>query len=445
MSNKFWKSDDKEYKYRILVYGNYTYQKSLEKDSFVVVMHNIIRVLNQTRDDIHWTILTPYKTPSLQFENTEQRILPLPSYPNSMRTHFNVFDLDSLIDWKNEDYDIVYTHLPESTLQLKNYFFNRTNMRPKFIGYCHWYEVAENTNYSETMFLANIAGMLSMEECGVNSKWLKSLVLERASKHYNDSVIKKLDKIIQPHYLGVDSIDIPDAAPVHRKILFNHRDNGYTGWKWFIDEMKELYDIRQDFDVRTTLINATKDTAHFMIREKIEDRKQYLDYLQNVYMGVGCFDKYSAWSISTTDGLSRGVPYILPKELCYPEMVGTDYPLLYETKEEFVNHIKSLLDNPELREQIVNDYVRPIANTLLWESRIPKWFNNWEILESFDGGKSTDSFDKVKSYIMSRGSATKKQLIEVLGWGKTFSFMKYRCLLRDDPDIIMTEWGYKKR
>jgi len=443
--NEFWHSDDKEYKYRILVYPNITFQKSLEKDSFVVVLHNVIRVMNQLRDDIHWTILTPYKTPSLQFENTEQRILPMPSYPNSMRTHFNVFDLDSVIDWKNEDFDVVYSHLPEHTLQLKNYFSNRTNIRPKFIGYCHWYEVKENTGYTETMFLANVAGMLKMDTCGVNSEWLKSLVLERASKYYNNSVIKKLNRIIQPHYLGVDTIDIPDDEPTHRKILFNHRNNGYTGWSWFIEEMEKLYDERTDFDVRTTLINPSKEAAQFASRERIDDRIEYLDFLKGIFCGVGCFGKYSAWSISTTDGLSRGVPYILPRGLCYPEMVGSDYPLLYDTKEEFIGHIKNLLDNPELREQIKNDYVRPIAESLLWESTVPKWFNNWEVLDSFDGGKHTNTYDKVKNFIMARGSVTKKQILEMLRWGKTFSFQKYRNLLRDDPDIILTEWGYKRR
>ena len=43
--NKFIESDDKEYKYNILVYPNITYQKDLEKDSYVVVLGNIIREL----------------------------------------------------------------------------------------------------------------------------------------------------------------------------------------------------------------------------------------------------------------------------------------------------------------------------------------------------------------------------------------------------------------
>ena len=50
----------------------------------------------------------------------------------------------------------------------------------KYVGYCHWYEVDENTNYGKGMLMDNYNGMLEMEECGVNSIWLKELVLEKA-------------------------------------------------------------------------------------------------------------------------------------------------------------------------------------------------------------------------------------------------------------------------
>ena len=56
-------------------------------------------------------------------------------------------------------------------------------------------------------------------------------------------------------------------------------------------------------------------------------------------VGVGCFQKYSAWSISTTDSLSMGVPYVLPNKLCYPEMVGKDYPLLYDDGKDLLDDI----------------------------------------------------------------------------------------------------------
>ena len=110
--NKFIESDDKEYKYNILVYPNITYQKDLEKDSYVVVLGNIIRELNKIRDDIYWTIISPRQIDSLDFDNTEQIILPLPWYPNAMRTHFDFKTIIREIDWKKKHYDIVWTHLP---------------------------------------------------------------------------------------------------------------------------------------------------------------------------------------------------------------------------------------------------------------------------------------------------------------------------------------------
>ena len=60
---------DKEYKFKILVYPNITYLEDLEKDSFVVVLGDIIRELNKVRDDLHFTILLPTFVNSLAFKN----------------------------------------------------------------------------------------------------------------------------------------------------------------------------------------------------------------------------------------------------------------------------------------------------------------------------------------------------------------------------------------
>ena len=79
-----------------------------------------------------------------------------------------------------------------------------------------------------------------------------------------------------------------------------------------------------------------------------------------MHMGIGCFQKYSAWSISTTDGLSQGVPYILPNGMCYPEMVGEQYPLLYKANDSqsFKDMIESVLDVKYMRDK-ANSYLEP--------------------------------------------------------------------------------------
>jgi hypothetical protein len=100
------------------------------------------------------------------------------------------------------------------------------------------------------------------------------------------------------------------------------------------------------------------------------DRKVYLNQLSKAHFGVGTFQGYSAWSMSTTDGFSVGVPYLLPNGFCYPEMVGDDYPLLYNGKKEFKEMVIKLLDGDIERPDVTH-----LAQALLWESQIEKYWN----------------------------------------------------------------------
>ena len=80
---------------------------------------------------------------------------------------------------RHNDYDIVYSHLPEHTLQLKNVFLNETNIEPKFIGYTHWTEFPEITNYAATVMDINFLGLLAMDRCGINTQGQKNLILKK--------------------------------------------------------------------------------------------------------------------------------------------------------------------------------------------------------------------------------------------------------------------------
>ena len=438
------KDNDKEYKYKVLVYPNITYMKDLEKDSYVVVLRNVIKELNKVRDDIHWTIMSPGDIKSLTFKNTTQIPINLPSYPNAMRCHFNYTEIKNNLRWKYTDYDVVYSHLPEHTLNMSNLLENDTNISPKYVGYCHWYEVDENTNYSKRMLMDNYNGMLEMEECGVNSIWLKELVLEKAKEWYNKETISKLDKIIKPHYLGIDKINNVEVPTKKKTIIFNHRDNYYTGWTWFIDRMDELYKQRQDFTVYTTLADLDRPYAK---RVKISDRDEYLDFIRSMHVGVGTFQKYSAWSISTTDSLSMGVPYILPNKLCYPEMVGKDYPLLYNGKDEFLQKVNGALDDDGSVDKAKN-YLKTKIEEFPWASRVPDWFGGWNFLspDKFDMiGDKSESYNKIVDFIHKKKSVTKKEILDYLGWGVRISFSPYRNRLRTEPTIRFTKNRYEVR
>ena len=317
--------NDKEYKYKILVYPNITFLKDLEKDSYVVVLGNIIRELNKIRDDLFFTIISPAHINSLDFENTEQIIAPQISYPNSMRMDFPFKEVIKNIKWKENDYDILYSHLPEHTGNLKNLLFNATNISPAIIGYTHWTEFKEITNYEYQVGLAyNIVGLSQMSKCGINTQAQKDLVLKNAKEYFNDDVIAKLDKILEPQYLGWEIPNYKKQNTDKKIIVYNHRPHTYKNYPWFLKQMDKLWEQRQDFKVWVPLSN-TKDREYIYI-DKF-NRQGYFTELSKCWVGVCGKSYHKGWVNSASDGMSVGTPYMFLNEDYYYQYA--DYAGIY--------------------------------------------------------------------------------------------------------------------
>ena len=426
----------KEYKYKILVYPNITYQKDLEKDSYVVVLCNIIRELNKIRDDLHWTILSPKLINSLEFENTEQIILPLPSYPNAMRTHFDFKTIMREIDWKNKDYDMVYTHLPEHTLQMKNLFYNNTNINPLFIGYTHWTEFPEITNYEMTMMDVNFLGLLEMERCGINTQGQKELILKNAKKKFNKDIVKRLDDIIVPQYLGWEIPKYEKQNTNKKIIVFNHRPHTYKNYPWFLNQMDKLWKQRQDFEVWVPLTDSV--TKPYMTNDKY-DRFGYFSKLSSCYLGVCAKQKYAGWAISATDGMSVGVPYLFSDDDYYHELAD-DAGVYYEDGKDLLVKINNLLDVEDLRREWSDKSLNRFENGK-WENAV-KQFNTMldKTISNLPTIKEdTDSYKRIVDFVQKKKSVNKKDILEELGWGVRISFSSYRNKLRKNSNIKFTK------
>ena len=75
---------------RVLWYPNITFQKDLEKDSYIQVAKNQIKLLNEIRDDLWHYMILPCPVPSLQFDNVTQWYIDFETYPQTMRSNFRV-------------------------------------------------------------------------------------------------------------------------------------------------------------------------------------------------------------------------------------------------------------------------------------------------------------------------------------------------------------------
>tara|TARA_R110000796_G_scaffold61933_1_gene143163 strand:+ start:2018 stop:3361 length:1344 start_codon:yes stop_codon:yes gene_type:complete len=436
--------NDKEYKYKILVYPNITFQKDLEKDSYVVVLCNIIKELNKIRDDLFFTIISPAHINSLEFENTQQIIAPQISYPNSMRMAFPYKEVFAGLKWKENDYDIVYSHLPEHTGNLKNLLYNSTNISPAIIGYTHWTEFKEITNYEYQVGLAyNIVGVLQMSKCGINTQAQKDLVLKNAKEYFNDDVIAKLDNILEPQYLGWETPKYEKQTTDKKIIVYNHRPHTYKNYPWFLQQMDKLWEKRQDFEVWVPLAESRE--REYITNEKF-DRVGYFSKLSSCRVGVCCRQKYEGWAISATDGMSVGVPYLFSDDGSYHELAGDDGVYYYDVDDALIDTIESFLDSDLLREKYSEKALNRFEKGK-WEKAIHQ-FNNM-INETTDGlsmlKEDTESYKKVVDFIHKKKSVTRKEILEHLGWGVRISFSGYRNRLRNEPTIKFTKNRYEVR
>ena len=363
--NNFWDSDTGKFDKKVLVVPNYTHfgpDKNINADSFVLVMKSFL----DNADYGHFQFIIPYPNGYIPSDFMKYRNVKLvnmgdiSTFPPLMRIQFPDNAFKKI--FAEDGVDIIWSHLPEWTNQLLIVRRYNTVTQP-VLGYCHWWEIPENGGYAHNSFWNNVQGMLKMRVCGVNSEWVKRLIIKRASEFLNQQTLGKLEAIIQPWYLGCDEWQSGEVKP--KTILFNHRDDAYTGSQWFFEEMDKLWEQRQDFKVLTSIASIKKPYTESI---RHPNREHYLQNVSRADIGVGCFTKYSAWSMSTTDGLSRGVPYILPKGLCYEEMVGQDYPLLYSGKKEFVKILTDFLDDKTERPN-----TKPIAERLYWKNVLTNW------------------------------------------------------------------------
>ena len=294
---------------RVLVYPNITFQKDLEKDSYIQVIKNQIKLLNEIRDDLWFYLILPCPVPSLEFDNVTQYYVEMPTYPPTMRSHFDVKKIQKILN-NSLDFDLVMSHLPEHTHALKNTMYNVTHHIPPFFGYCHWFDVKDVVAWPKDSFLQNIIGLLEYDRCYLNTQHQKDLVLRQAMDTLNMKASAKVDNILVPQHLGVNESDIIDninESP-EKIIVFNHRPDTYKHFNQFISLTDKLWETRKDFKVWVPLLD--KSNREYVIVDK-GDKSWYYNKLNECCVGFSPKQTYGGWSVATTDGMMNGVPYIM--------------------------------------------------------------------------------------------------------------------------------------
>ena len=376
MSIEFFYKDWKFQKtLRILVYPNITYAKDLEKDSYIQVIHSMILELNNIRDDLFFYLVTPKTLPMFSvIPNVHQFEMYIPSYPQNMRMHFNVQDW-RILRHRKWDFDLIFSHLPEHTLNIKNVLYNTSSHNPPVVGYCHWFDIRDVVVSTMHALNYNFVGLLEMKRCYMNTQAQKILVLEAAEKQLSKANCAKLDEILTVQHPGVRLKDIKKLNPdnYEKVIVFNHRPATYKDFDNFIATMDKLWEQRQDFKVWIPLLETANRPYIYVSKY---EKEKYYEELSRCCVGYSPKQLYGGWSVASTDGIMNGVPYIMYDALYYKELNPTaDF---FKTNEEAIKLLNQYLDDGFHRNQKADSGIRHIQRNLIYSNEIK------QMLEYFD-------------------------------------------------------------
>ena len=426
---------------RILVIPNITFQEDLEKDSYIQVVKQQIKLLNEIRSDLWFYLILPESVPSLIFDNVTQWFVELPTYPPVMRSHVDVNKLRKMFNgsW---DFDLVMSHLPEHTHQIVNILYNVTHHTPLVFGYCHWFDVREVVAWPKDSFLQNITGLLEYDRCYLNTQYQKDLVLNQASETFNDETTERLDKILTVQHLGVNQEDVVsniNETP-EKIIVFNHRPDTYKHFKQFMGVMDNLQQIRQDFKVWIPLLE--KPNRDYVITTK-GDKQWYYKELQKCYVGFSPKQKYGGWSVATTDGMMNGVPYIMYNDTYYHEL--NQMGDFFDNDHDATMLLNTYLDDPQYRNEEAKKAVSWISNNLVYKNEVSKMSSYMdELLLKQKVMGDSDKLKEIIEFIRKNKSTTKKDIMNFLGWGRGIKWTPYRRALINHPNIFDTVDEYPK-
>jgi glycosyltransferase involved in cell wall biosynthesis len=344
----FWESIDYNNARKVLVIPNITNSSNIEKDSFIDVIHNHIKGLEQY-GEYYWHVLVPKGkvTKKLNLPNVKQHQIDIPGDMMNQRA----FPSDNLIKLlKDIDYDVIYSHLPDWP-QVGRY---KNSIDTKIVGYCHWWEmkvcngVDRRPGKAKWLWLpVELLGVSQMDTCYLNTQDQKNRVLAEAKETFNDEFVQKLDDILNVWNLGVEESKIISEPKSDKEniIVFNHRAAAYKGYPKFIELMAEYRERRDDFKVWIPQLSG-KPPYGWIDNHKVP-KHEYYQQLQRCKVGVQMRQTNYGWSVSGTDCMMNGTPMIWQESDCYHEIDPNG--MFFKYKKEFFEYLDKILDDDSFR------------------------------------------------------------------------------------------------
>lgn len=244
---------------------------------------------------------------------------------------------------------------------------------PLVVAYCHYlpYAVEEELvrcdpslddhQLGTPVVLSFLAGLSAADHIFVHSQTAKQYVdqLTTAFAVRPGATISVLPPPLDPALV----MHAPSTSLNRGRIAYNHRLYEHYGTAKFV-ELAEL--LHEQLDVEVLVLDPTSKSStarrsldpsptkyaqllealpNIRVVRGLDGRATYRDLLQSCALTIAPFRENCTWSMSCVDSESMGIPVVGPRMAWFEEHLPFGH--LYDSPEDAVNVIKTLLDDDE--------------------------------------------------------------------------------------------------
>jgi len=344
--------------------------------------------------------------------------IPMPKSKKHQVVHFNSNIFRQI--FKKYSFDIIWNNVVEQGHHLR--YFQDTivdDFRPKVFNYHHYVihrSLERVTSYLPCLHILydQLVGSLGADMNFFHTKYCYDMLIEEANDVLNSDKISLLKEKSQIS-LGGYCNEIEQGQKYEKfTFIYNHRLDGYKNWKDTFAIFDQLHSEGLDFQV--VLTAGDKDNINtinkkpYTIVKSFTKHQDYLKELSKCHSNV-INSRHETFCISIAESIMNDQVVVLPNRCTFPELVGEDYPYLFDTMDQQIAIMRKLIKDG-IKEYKHN--TKPLLKLSNHAGNIHKYFTQL-------GTKSKQNiFDSIKK------QASKNKIVEYLEHHKEIDLTNFK-------------------
>ena len=327
---------------------------NLNADSNYIIIKQLCNELIKTKKYNFFLLIDSNRKYIKDDINSLVKILKIPM-PRSKKHQVIHFNSNIFIKiFKKYAFDIVWNNVVEQGHHFR--YFQDTlldDSRYKVFNYHHYVihrSLEKLTNYLPCTHILydQIIGSLGTDLNFFHTEYCYNMLMEEAKDILNKDKIKLLKEksVIN---LGGYTNEIKSINKYDKfTFIYNHRLDGYKNWQITFDIFDQLWNEGLDFQVILTAgdkdnINTINKKPYCIVKS-FTKHNDYLKELSKCHCNT-INSRHETYCISIAESIMNEQITVLPNRCTFPELVGKEYPYLFNNTDEQLNMLRQLIQN----------------------------------------------------------------------------------------------------